>query len=705
MKPKHIIALHIVLFLAFFSLFVANNWNKQILYLNDGRIIETRETWESLGDIFYETDDGILHSIKTADVAKSANATFASIEGWVTILGREVALKRGVFAILWDKRVWVGYVLAVCGWFAIAVARRLKTRKQPETETDAGFEKLLRLPVDPEAPDIEKIVIYFLNLFLLQNNAEQIDKYKYKRIAGQGKSNTAIYELGVRQNGKWLHRRMSLGRIGESAGSRSKCFHAIYDTPIVIKIPPQPVNDFNDYVKNIQADKRIAGLLAPRDCLTPSVTIVLARLPSFLETVGRCDIKNEQKCIQTLNLFTEYHKFLKIGDQYAFFMDLARYFFLGNILDELHDVDHELTKEISNYQDLIWTAEDFGARYGDHAVDICFKLQHVFKAFDTALNDSDILPYEKKAWFVRSLLPEDEMHDTPQMPVAIAAILQSLKKEYADHYGKYNALVKNYVRHVAFRQKRTQIQSICTNLIEMLAWLGSKYVAMRDLKPDNLTIIGDPSNYPHFLNSADDFRIGFIDVETAAYANPHDRQIDQPILALTASYATPSHMLPNDLLGKIHDDTCYILHLQDWYATIALIHETITGAKLFVSTAGMLTRIRKKYMQHLESADETLAFFKAASPKFWHTAATEFNRKIKQRKNLLKSVQVELSDGSKQLFTDAAQKARQYNPGHANRLMGIGSNTSAYEILELMFRHVYETMHVKGQAARAQKIR
>ena len=52
----------------------------------------------------------------------------------------------------------------------------------------------------------------------------------------------STYELFVEHKGEQLSRRVTLGPIAEETGSKSTCFLAIYDSKVVIKIPPKPIN-------------------------------------------------------------------------------------------------------------------------------------------------------------------------------------------------------------------------------------------------------------------------------------------------------------------------------------------------------------------------------------------------------------------------------------------------------------------------------
>ena len=63
--------------------------------------------------------------------------------------------------------------------------------------------------------------------------------------------------------------------------------------------------------------------------------------------------------------------------------------------------------------------------------------------------------------------------------------------------------------------------------------LKAKGIAIRDLKPDNIFVVGGD-----FLQAANEFSLGLIDFETAVNFSVKDDEISQPLLAGTPAYAT-----------------------------------------------------------------------------------------------------------------------------------------------------------------------
>lgn len=691
MKIK-IIATAIVIFsIVILSVIIITNRNKHILYLSNGEIIEVTKIWEGLGDIYYEQDNGTLSILKEDEIDKIVSTSLNSFKGWKTVLTREMELKRGIFEILLDKNLWIGCLLAFCFYctavFVDKFINRIRKRKKVKTKDE---DELLIITPGPHDTDMSKIILYFLNLYLLQLGAKKDDRYQYKRLNITGPGKTLVYDLKIFHDDKWIFRRMSLGRIGEDSGARSKCFYVIYDDHIVIKIPPEPINDFDQYINCIRADKRIADLLAPRECLIPKVSTVLKRIPSFADAIGRYAKENEQVCIDGINRFPRFQQFLKIGENFAFFMDLSKHYFLGLVLDELHDVYNKFSKEVKEHQGIIWDSDLFEERYGEKASGLGINLQHAFKLFENRFINTGIQSYQKKDWFTGCLCTGETDSKQKNIPDEATEILKQIKKEHKDTFAEYEKVIKNYVQEKSFQHNKTQIQCICTNLIELLSWLHIKKVAMRDLKPDNLIVVGDPSKYPQFLKSSEAFQIGLIDVETAAYINPKGGQIEQPKLGLTPIYATPSHMLINEILGVLYADPVYILQLQDWQAIVGMIYKTVTGEHLFYRAAGNIGAITKEIPCYFDDIPKLIEFSMSASARFWKDASNEFVLKMQNKQKLLKSVKLEICTNAEQMFKIAAAKSR--NKDIQKKLLDIKSDISAYEVLNGMFFHLYEMM-------------
>jgi serine/threonine protein kinase len=180
---------------------------------------------------------------------------------------------------------------------------------------------------------------------------------------------------------------------------------------------------------------------------------------------------------------------------------------------------------------------------------------------------------------------------------------------------------------------------------------------MRDLKPDNLLVAGNKDKYPGFLAYPKEYKIGLIDVETAVtFAKSGKGITGQPPLGGTPQYATPSHFFDNNLLARFYDDLTAILHLQDWYAIIAIIYKAATGLPLFERTARTLSSIIKATRDHKGGEEE---YFHRANEAFWNSAVGEFKEKMAQKQDTLKSLKVQVFDQAKKMFREIASDERE----------------------------------------------
>ena len=189
------------------------------------------------------------------------------------------------------------------------------------------------------------------------------------------------------------------------------------------------------------------------------------------------------------------------------------------------------------------------------------------------------------------------------------------------------------------------------NLLDLLYWLGEKKVAMRDLKPDNLLVAGNPSKFPQFLESSNMYSIGLIDVETAvSYDISENNAIRQPPLGGTPSYATPSHQLRNDTIQNIYNDLPLILHLQDWYATLGMIYQAVTGERLFEKTARNLLNLKKTIRERSRKNGNPQAVLENVSNSFWKMALAEFGMKTQKSEKKLRFISLIVGQESKEML-------------------------------------------------------
>jgi serine/threonine protein kinase len=390
---------------------------------------------------------------------------------------------------------------------------------------------------------------------------------------------------------------------------------------------------------------------------------------SFPESENIPSERLEEKYINWMRKSPEYQSYLKINNTFVYIMDLSKYYFLSHILDELHDIKHLIAREITENAEIIWEPAKFKGRYGTEN-DAIFEIRDVFnrsavnvrRLVDRAGITTTVSDYQIQSWFIAHLAdgqisangnssyPTDFIHDLNRL----------FKKTVSDHstvVDVYRKTIKDYVYMSFFEQNKAQMTAITTSLLDVLAWFRKKRVSMRDLKPDNLFVAGDPARYPLFLRSAQEFSMGIIDVETAVdFEQSKYKKMQQPLLGGTPFYATPSHFLKNDILIHKFGGLGKILHLQDWHATLVMIYKVITGELLFKQTARLFGDLRHMMIQANQPADRDSEIFEDASRMFWHSAVVEFQEKTEESEKALKAVAIALPESIQHMFSKVLVK-------------------------------------------------
>jgi serine/threonine protein kinase len=465
------------------------------------------------------------------------------------------------------------------------------------------------------------------------------------------------YEMRVMQGNDWSSRRMSIGLLGQGGGSRSKCFYVIYDSHMVLKIPSHPIPYFSKYHQQIADEARIVSRLAPRECIVPRISVILKAIRTIPGSENMSDDELEQRYVQLLQGDPTYQEYLMIGPSFAFFMDLAKHFFLSTTLDEIHRGSQRLVIEALKHHELLWDQHGFVCRYGEETGAVCHDLQEAYyksegrmrQLIEEAKAGDKVSTFELKQWFVTHLAGENIDPDEYKLPhELIDRINRLMVKIIKNNYQRvelYRKQVRAYIKETHFSQHRSQIENLAANTLDLLAWIDEKGLALRDLKPENLFVAGNPEMYPVFLNDTEQFSIGLIDVETAVVIDTKDvNEIPQPQLAGTPLYATPSHLLSNIILQQVYEDLRAILHFQDWYATIAIIYKIICGENLFSTTARVFPEIIKR-VKRLDPAGPDLESDVARINRlFWNSAQAEFQEALLRKRDTINRVEVKVPE-------------------------------------------------------------
>ncbi len=498
----------------------------------------------------------------------------------------------------------------------------------------------------------ESVLRFFLNTYKLQLAASEQDLGKFIYIESQTYGQTETYELQVRRDDKWMSRRMGIAPLGDGTGSKSKCFKVFYDDILVVKIPPSPIRDFEKYIEGIHAERRIAKHLMPDiECIFPSISALLKKIPPFCSESDIFPEDLEQKYIESLRQDTFSQQFLKIGDTFAFFMSLSKHSFFSTVLENMHDRKNKFREEVLEQSDILWDALTFEEKYGADKSTLFFNISDVYTAYEknvTVLakkhNILSIPIYKKKEWFLLQLAETDfQKEENLIPPQELSEIFRQMPPDDKKVIEQYRKTMTEYVYHRSFEQNKTKAKAITKNILRLLAVMNTKGVAIRDLKPDNIFVIGD-SRFA-------EFSMGLIDFETAMLLRPYqDEDILQPMMAGTPSYATPSHLFKNEVLTELLTDLPRVMHHQDWYAMMVMIYHTITGDRLFDETRKMLPKIGKIVHNPLPDGMTIQKFFKYCSRTFWQSAQQEFFQKIKTHRQMLDVVEISIPEGFRTLL-------------------------------------------------------
>jgi serine/threonine protein kinase len=566
---------------------------------------------------------------------------------------RDIRISREMIITL---AVWIVIVLSMATIFT----RVWNQRKKKDEDTP----ELPEIPpVIEETPEIinpskggdynrEVVVRFFLQVFKIQIGAMKSAPGKYYPVTSINVWPNKVYELSVFHEGDWVNRRLTIGPLGDEGVSKSICFYVIYDDHLVVKIPPEPINDFQEYMSSIKADRIIANRLAPKECVIPRVSVILGRLLNPGKANAQPD-DIEKNFVERLNSNSQFQDYLKIGDTFAFFMDLSRYYFLSRIITEMHDMDNAMPQEILSHPQIIWDTYEFDGRYGRENAHIGFEMRNIYDEYEREINrlllqygvTTPLASYSMKNWFLIHLSGRGKIESEGDLSKSFIQDLNALSREsMIDNrvsIESYRRVIREFIYKSTIARFRVEMGSLVTNLLGILIWLGDQQVAMRDLKPDNLLIAGEPDRYPQFLRATDQYSIGLIDVETAVdYGKENLEDIIQPQLGGTPKYATPSHLFPNELISAIYSDLKRIFHFQDWYATVAMIFKVITGDTLFEKTAILLPQIKRMIESPLTEEKQLVSACEYVSRAFWKSSYEEFYEKIEKNRRILNTVQI-----------------------------------------------------------------
>ncbi len=529
-----------------------------------------------------------------------------------------------------------------------------------------------------EPKDLSTIVAeYFLEIYRQHLKASPYAPAECRLLEVFGsQNNRRTYELRITQDEIWKSRRMTIMPLGEGSGSKSKCFYAIYDDHLVVKIPPVAITDFSKYVECLQAEQKIAMRLAPRVCITPSVSVIIRRAFPFNdeEAKNRSPEEEEEAYVKWLEENPDAQEYLKINDSFVFFMDLAKYFILADVLDSMHGRTRDsIDAEIRQNAGVLLDIQGFEGRYGYGTGHISEALAIIFREYESALRDLlgqarvtvSSIQYKFLEWFASHLAGKNisiglESSIPSEIVPDMDRLIKTLLEENVETVALYREAIQRYLVKKSFSQSRTQMANIIANILDLLAYMGRKQVAMRDFKPDNLLAAGDPQRYPQFLSTVDAFQLGLIDVETAMIIDPDQiKPAFQPRLGGTPLFSTPSQLVPNDLLAQAFGDVHRIFFLQDWHAAMVMMYHVVTDDNLFMQTAKILPVIIRTIQKAAKERRLNVEVVEAVSRSFWTSAVSEYRQNLTQREKMLRAVNVVVPKKANKLLVEIFEEEKE----------------------------------------------
>jgi len=513
---------------------------------------------------------------------------------------------------------------------------------------------------------IAPVAQFFLRLYALKLGAAADAPSRYTLVNSSLSETQSIYDLSVKIGHRFETRRLAVSMLGTHGRSKSQCYKAVFDRPIVIKIPAVPIKTFRSYVQSLQSQRRIVDAFdAGNRIIAPGVAAFFKCTQVAGEIFHHSPDMIERWGVRWLENHPEYHGYLKIGDSFVFFMDLSTHAFLSSVIGQIHDVSADIPEEILRHPNVLWNFNGFENRYGDEFARVCFQMNGVWNEYDEgvrhSLRKARLRPrtvYETRLWLLSHLAgraPRYPEELTPEFISAIEGLRQQLQEKHRGVIRAYRKTIQAYIRRTAFAKNKARIQGLVVSLLDLLAWLRQRRLAIRDLKPDNLFIAGQSEHDAHLAIDPGKYYLGLIDIETAVGIGDEPNRQAQPLLGGTPSYATLSQFFPNQILSRVYPDLACILHLQDWYAVIAMVYEIATGARLFSQTRKLLVDIKALSRRLQGESGEPLDAYSGGNFIFWRRAGDEFERAVRSASLRLRSIGVDLSASARSLIVEHAR--------------------------------------------------
>lgn len=532
--------------------------------------------------------------------------------------------------------------------------------------------------------DIESIIRFFLRIYHHQLGIRYLDEkfLDFEQIHDIGFGSDLKYLLRVNVDGKWKSRRMSISPLGENIESKSMCYKVVYDDILVIKIPPSPITEFDTYIKDIDVERQISERLQPDViCVYPKVSALLKKLPEFKMDDEVSEEVMEAKLYERLKIEPELQNYLKINGSFVFFSNLSRHQFFNEVIGRMHQETGKIQDEIIKITDTLKDIDAFERLYGSQNVQFFFSMNDILKDYENRVSallhlhdlSSEVQDYESSRWMLFYLAEKEIASEDKKFSADFIrerdALLSSVYTDHKNEIDAFRETIKAYVREKIFSSFKSQTVGIIQNIYDLIYKLRQKSVAIRDLKPDNMFVVGRTDNPDHYMINSDDYSLGLIDLETAICMDRSgEKKNAQPLLAGTPAFATPTHLFENDVLDQMFGNFKNQLFYQDLYATIGMVYFVVTNETLFEETGVLvpeIMRVRQKGMQRGDSRRDILI---NTSWIFWQSAVREFEKNMGIHEGKLKMLTITLNGSAGKMFkaelnhlqTDLVQGIRRY---------------------------------------------
>lgn len=528
--------------------------------------------------------------------------------------------------------------------------------------------------------EIGSIVQFFLNLYRTQLHVSSSVPSRYFRLPQESNNGFQVYELKVfRNSDEWYKRRVTIGPIGVESGSRSNCFFATYDQNIVIKIPPSTLSDFKKYCHRIEQDRKTSSILEPIKSITPSVSWIMSKSMPQSENEFLSTDQVEGRYMHILKTKANLHEHLKIEGGFVYFMELSENYFMDQALRMIHDVDFFVKEEISKNAHLVLDPQSFQGRYGSGHSELSYHLSRLVKECESRISfyakenglQEKLPPHIVRDIFYSKLSDINGKKFLPDVGDDALSYVDQLFSAFFDEYKasieEYYSILRDFVVKLRKDKLRSVFSSLTTNILNLLASLREKKIALRDLKPDNLFLDGKKDEFPQFLKSHDRYEIGLIDLETAV--NYGSSLNLQPMLAGTPNYATPSHMFSNNTNSSLFGDLGNVFYMQDWHAVTAIIYRTVTFGHLFSDTSKYIFEVQSTIIRNKD--EHNIEEFKRANSSFWKSAIKEFMSKLIANSEYMTSIRVRLTPLSCKELVSACHIAVEDSVKYLNELLSL----------------------------------